>query len=187
MGSLSLDCYHFYLLMILKETLTFLPLSNLVPQYLSLEHIVRRINIYEIGTVPLLLLVGEIYMREKHLLPVLFLLTSMNQCSPTGVVLSFYLLATLSLAATTVLSAQLTLTGSLTTSRIYNRHRVGPPAKRQRRNLWSATRSCLPPVSRRGHAHRNVAQREPIDELKYVVHQCKIEQDVNSWQCAYVQ
>ena len=32
-GSLSLDRYHCYLLMILKETLTFLLLSNLVLQY----------------------------------------------------------------------------------------------------------------------------------------------------------
>ena len=87
MGSLS-----FLFIDDLKETLTFLPLSNPVPQYLSLEQIVRRINIYERGTVSLLLLVGEMYMREKDSRPVLFLLTSMNQCSPTGVVLSFYLL-----------------------------------------------------------------------------------------------
>ena len=33
MGSLSLDRYHFYFLMILKETLTFLSLSNPVLQY----------------------------------------------------------------------------------------------------------------------------------------------------------
>ena len=37
MGSLSLDCYHFYLLMILKETLTFLSLSNPVLQYVRKE------------------------------------------------------------------------------------------------------------------------------------------------------
>ena len=36
MGSLSLDCYHFYFLMILKETLTFQSISNLVLQYISL-------------------------------------------------------------------------------------------------------------------------------------------------------
>ena len=33
MGSLSLDRYHVYFFMILKETLTFLLLSNLVLQY----------------------------------------------------------------------------------------------------------------------------------------------------------
>ena len=33
MGLLSLNCYHFYFLMILKETLTFLSLSYPVPQY----------------------------------------------------------------------------------------------------------------------------------------------------------
>ena len=35
MGLLTLDHYHFYFLMIFKETLTFLSLSNLVLQYLQ--------------------------------------------------------------------------------------------------------------------------------------------------------
>ena len=34
MGWLSLDCYHFYLLMISKEALTFPSLSNLVLRFL---------------------------------------------------------------------------------------------------------------------------------------------------------
>ena len=36
MGSLSLDHYHFYFLMIFKEPLTFPLLSNLILQYISL-------------------------------------------------------------------------------------------------------------------------------------------------------
>ena len=35
MGLLSLDCYHFDFLMILKEMLTFLLLSNLILQYIK--------------------------------------------------------------------------------------------------------------------------------------------------------
>ena len=38
MGSLSLDRYHFYLLMTLKETLTYLSLRNLVLRYVIHIH-----------------------------------------------------------------------------------------------------------------------------------------------------
>ena len=41
LGSLSLDCYHFDFLMILKETLTFLSLSNPVLQYTSFYPLYR--------------------------------------------------------------------------------------------------------------------------------------------------
>ena len=51
MGLLSLDHYHFYFLMIFKETLTFMLLSNLVLQYWEIAN--DKSSIVLVGVVSL--------------------------------------------------------------------------------------------------------------------------------------